>query len=450
MEDSGVLLSLILLTFLIFLNAFFAMSELAIISINTNKMKKRAEEGNKKAKLLLKIIDSPSDFLATIQVGVTLSGFLASAVAAEKFVGILTGYFSFLPLKPDLLGGIILIVITLILSYFTLIFGELVPKRIAMKFPDKIALAIIKIVWFFYLISRPFVIFLAASTNAVLKLFGLNGEDEEEVTEEEILLLVEEGEEKGFIEHRERDMIKNIFEFDDKKVSEVMTHRTDIVAVAIDTSLKDIIKIIDEEGYSRIPVYKDSLDNIIGVLYIKDLLPLLTQESCGENKNIEEYLRQIPFVPETKQCGMLLKQFQEEKIHIAIVVDEHGGTEGLVTMEDLLEVIVGDIEDEHDEEEEEIVALSNGLFVFDAATPVEDVEEYFDCNVFSGDDYDTIGGFMIEELGYIPKKGEKVLAGKGEYILTVLEADSRRILKIQVERKSSITENDGHKDNQSA
>ncbi len=425
---------LVLLVFLILINAFFAMSEIAIISINLNKMKKLAEEGNKNAQLLVKISSNPSNFLATIQVGVTLSGFLASAVASEQFVEIIVPPLSqVISLSEDLLSAITIIIITIALSYFTLVLGELVPKRVALRSPDKIALKVIKIIYLFYLPAKPFVAFLAASTNFILRLLNMHQEVEEDVTEEEILMLVEEGEEKGTIEHRERDMIENIFEFDDKKISEVMTHRTEMIALSIDSSMEEIIRIINEEGYSRIPVYQNNLDNILGVLYIKDLLPLLLQ-SCSIELDLQQYLREIPIVPETKHCAMLLKQFQEDKVHIAIVVDEHGGTEGLVTMEDLLEIIVGDIEDEHDEEEEEVVKISESIFVFEASTPVEEVEDYLQCDVFEGDDYETIGGFVIEALGRIPRQGETIPAGNGAYLLTVLEADNRKILKIQVEK----------------
>ncbi len=436
MDATGVTFSILLLVVLILCNAFFAMSEIAIISIHENKMKKRAESGHKKAKLLLHITDSPSDFLATIQVGVTLSGFLASAVAAERFAGLFVSYLSFLPISLDLLHGIVLIVITLILSYFTLIFGELVPKRVALQYPDKIALSVVTVIWVFYRCAKPFVSLLAASTNGILKLFSIHTDDEEQITEEEILLLVEEGEEKGVIEHREKTMIQNIFEFDDKKVSEVMTHRTEMVTAPAHATVKEIVDITEKEGYSRIPIYQKDFDNIIGVIYIKDLLPLISQ-GHNDTLSIDNHLRSIPFVPETKRCSLLLKQFQEEKIHIAIVVDEHGGTEGLVTMEDLLEVIVGDIEDEHDDEGEDIVALSEGVFIFDAATLIEDVEEYLKCNVFAGDDYDTIGGFMIHTLGRIPRENEKISTPFNEYTLTVLKADSRRIFKIQVEKNQT-------------
>ncbi len=439
---------LVLLVLLILSNAFFAMSEIAIISINTNKIKKIAEEGNKKAQSLLKVTSNPSNFLATIQVGVTLSGFLASAIAAGQFVEVIVPVLTkIIPFSQEVLDAIVLIIITMALSYVTLVFGELVPKRIGLSAPDKIALRVIKPIYLFYLPSKPFVAFLAASTNLILRMLNMHQTIEEEVTEEEILLLVEEGEEKGTIEHRERDMIENIFEFDDKKVSEIMTHRTEMIALSIDSSLEEIIQVIKEEGYSRIPVYQNNLDNIIGVLYIKDLLPLLLQQSNPDKLDLSQYLREIPIVPETKHCAMLLKQFQEEKVHIAIVVDEHGGTEGLVTMEDLLEIIVGDIEDEHDDEEEDVVKISESIFVFEASTPVEEVEEYLQCDAFAGDDYETIGGFVIEALGRIPQQGETIPAG--DYLLTVLEADNRKILKIQVEKnlENDTTETETEENN---
>ncbi|MGI5893688.1 MAG: hemolysin family protein [Candidatus Merdivicinus sp.] len=348
----SVLPSLGLLILLIAFNAFFAMSEIAILSVNSKKIEKMAEEGNKRASLLIRITDDPSDFLSTIQIGITLANLLSSAVAAENFSVYFDRWLSFLPISPALLHSIVLVLLTLILAYITLIFGELTPKRIAMKSPDSIALAVVGVLWPLYKICRPFIIFLTASVNLVLRMLHINPKDEEEkVTEEEIMLMVEAGEEGGSIDHEEKDMIQNIFEFSDQRVSDLMTHRTEVCAVPSDLPLKDLVEIAKQQRYSRIPVYKGGIDDIIGVLHVKDLLPLIPSEN-SDHYTVSDFLRPVLYVPETVHSANLLKQFQEQRRHFAVVVDEYGGTAGVVTMEDLLESIVGEIDDEYDAQKE--------------------------------------------------------------------------------------------------
>ncbi len=430
---SSILLSLLILIVLVLVNAFFAMSEIAIISINANKMKKKAEEGDKKAATLVKITESSSSFLATIQVGVTLSGLLASAVAAERFASMLVEALAFLPIDKNILSGVSLIVITLILSYFTLIFGELVPKRLALRDPEKIAMFVCGIVWKFYRISKPFVKLLAASTNGILRLFGIRSEDDEQdVTEEDILLMVDQGEETGILQENETDMIRNIFEFDDKEVSDVMTHRTSITAADTTASIPEVLTLAQEEGFSRIPIYKDKLDNIIGVVYIKDLIPLL-QNKSESDAQLSDYMRTPIYIPEGKKCSALLKEFQETKVHIAIVIDEHGGTAGLVTMEDLLEAIVGDIEDEYDNESEEIQKVSDDCYLLDGGVYLDDIEDELHIDLFDNTECDTIGGFVLDELGRFPAPGEQVtVPAGGGWMVTVLEMDERRVTRVRL------------------
>lgn len=344
--------SLILLVVLLSLNAYFAMSEIAILSINSKKIERMAEEGNKSASLLLRITDDPSDFLSTIQIGITLANLLSSAVAAENFTVYFDQWLSFLPINPSLLHSIVLVLLTLLLAYVTLIFGELTPKRIAMKSPDELALKVVKVLWVLYKICRPFIRLLTASVNLVLRLLHINPHDEEEkVTEEEIRLMVEAGEEEGTIEEREKDMIENIFELNDRRVSELTTHRTEICAISADSSLQELVEIAQKDRYSRIPVYRDTIDDIIGVILVKDLIPLLNEGSL-DGHQLLDFLRPVIYVPETVSTTNLLKQFQEQKIHMAVVVDEYGGTSGIVTLEDLLESIVGEIDDEYDEQKE--------------------------------------------------------------------------------------------------
>ena len=424
----------ILLIVLILINAFFAMSEIAVISLNDAKLRRMAQNGNKKAKILTNMVGQPSKFLATIQVGVTLSGLLASAVAADTFAEYIVLAFGGTSINPGLIRGISLVVITIILSFFTLVFGELVPKRLAMNSSEKISFAIARPLQIIYTFEKPFVAFLSWSTNLVLKLFGVSAEQEsEEVTEEEIRMMIDVGNENGSIEQTDREMINNIFEFDDRTAEEIMTHRTEMTALPLTASLEECIHTAVETGYSRVPVYDEDLDDIVGILYIKDLLDLVLSSPPFEFK-VENYMRQPLYVPETNRCKVLFKELQEKKVQMAIVVDEYGGTAGLVTMEDLLESIVGNIQDEYDDEEEEVSQLSENVYLMDGLTQLEDVEKLFGIH-FDGDgDYDTIGGYIIDELGYIPAADEHPAVTVGNVSFTVLDVVERRIDKIRVER----------------
>jgi len=292
-EDGGsTIMQLFILVVLILMNAFFAMSEMAIVTLNDNKIKKMAEEGHKKAKKIVNLTKEPSKFLATIQVGVTLAGLLTSAVAAESFAGKITAFLIELGLAIDagLLRGIIVVILTIILSYFTLVFGELVPKRIAMQHPEPIAMAVIGILTVVELLMRPFVKLLTASTNFIIRLMGGNpDEHEEHVTEEEIRMMVDLGEEKGVIDETEKEMIDNIFEFDNTTASEAMTHRKDIVAFDVESTITSVIEKIQEEQFTRFPIYEEDIDNIIGIIHVKDILRKLRE--CGEDCfTIRDYL----------------------------------------------------------------------------------------------------------------------------------------------------------------
>ena len=438
----GLLLSLVILILLVATNAFFAMSEIAIISTNSKKIERLAESGDKKAKHLLDIISSQSGFLATIQVGVTLSGFLSSAVAADKFAGMLADALSFIPISKGIISGVSLVVITLILSYFTLIFGELVPKRVAMKNPEKVALSVAGPVWGFSKAMKFFVSFLAASTNGVLKLMGLGGKDDEEtVTEEDIMMLVDEGEETGAIEQHEKHMIQNILQFDDKDAMDVMTPRTDMVMVSASTTVEETLNLAKEEGFSRIPVYEKDFDDIIGVAYVKDLIDHVLHG--GKDEPIGNTLRKPIYVPETKLCSKLLREFQEEKVHMAIVIDEYGGTSGLVTMEDLLESIVGEIEDETDHEDADIQKISDNTYLVDGGTSIEDVEDVIgiSLNVEENSDSDTVAGWILEQLGSIPKSGDQiVLPVDNGFEIVVQRIEEHRISKVLIRQAATSVE----------
>lgn len=437
MDDPGSLIfNIVLLFLLILVNAFFAMSEIAIISLNDNMIDKQAEDGNKKAQKVKKLTENPSNFLSTIQIGVTLAGFLTSASASTTFASMLTE--AILSISPsmakfsDIISGASVIIITIIMSYFSLVLGELAPKRIGMQKPEKIAFAVVGVLLVVKKVTSPFVKVLSFSTNCVVRLLGFDpNANEEVVTEEEILMMVDVGEEKGVIENLQKEMINNIFEFDDTDVSDVMTHRTDMVAVEDTDSLEDVVNLSIEHGYSRIPVYHEDQDNIIGVIYIKDLLKYVSQ-ALPKDKKPADVMRPAYYVPFSKNCGKLFGEMTEERVQMAVVVDEYGGTAGIVTMEDLVEEIMGNIRDEYDDEEEEIVEESENIFTVDGTAYIEEVNELVGEIIPEGD-YDTLGGFIISQLGFLPKDGEMNEVIYENVKLTVLNVEERRIGKVRVE-----------------
>lgn len=427
---------LILLFVLILCNAFFAASEIAIITLNDAKLFKMAEEGHKKAKQVLALTSDSSRFLATIQVGVTLAGFLTSATAAQTlseplaiwFIGLVPAAAAY----ATLVHGACVVVVTLLISYFSLVLGELVPKRIAMQKPEPIAFAFIGMLRFVAACTKPFVKFLSLSTNLIVRLFGMDPHaDEENVTEEEIRMLVDVGEEKGVIEEVQKDMINNIFEFDDLTAGEVMTPRTDVAAVDIEDSLEEALRIGVDEGYSRLPVYEEDIDHIVGILHIKDLLPYVGRELPKE-VTLRNLLRDTYFIPETKHCGDLFSEMTAKHMQMAVVVDEYGGVAGIVTVEDLLESIVGNMQDEFDDEEEEITQLNETSFVVDGSTAMEELADRLDVDLPEGD-YETVGGFMLQQLGRIPEADEHPQVQFENVLFTVQAMDDRRIDEVHVE-----------------
>lgn len=436
MDDPGsIIFQIVLLFVLILVNAFFAMSEIAIISLNDNMVEKMAEEGNKKAKQIMKLTENPSNFLSTIQIGVTLAGFLTSASASTTFAEMLTdavmAKFSTAPV--GIINGVSVVLITVIMSYFSLVLGELAPKRMAMQKPEAIAYKVVPVLLVVKKFTSPFVKILSLSTNAVVRLFGFDpNADEESVTEEEIRMMVDVGEEKGVIENLQKEMINNIFEFDDIDVSDIMTHRTDMVAVEDTDTLKDVVELSIEHGYSRIPVYHEDQDNIIGIVYIKDLLKYISSDNFPESDSPREYMRDAYYVPFSKSCGSLFDEMTEKRVQMAVVVDEYGGTAGIVTLEDLIEAIVGNIQDEYDNEEEEIVEESENIFTIDGTAYIEEVNELVGDIIPEGD-YDTLGGFLISSLGFLPKNEDKNEIQYENLKFTILNVDERRIGKVRVE-----------------
>lgn len=434
--DGSIILQVIVIIVLIAINAFFAASEIALLQVNDSKMRKLAEDGNKKARKVLKLIENPGKLLSIIQVCVTLSGFLSSAFASDIFAELLTeGIIKIAPetaAYASAIQSVSVVVITIILSYFTLVFGELVPKRVAMKKSEKISLFAAGPLRFTGKIFSPFVKLLTVSVNGILRLMGINpNEEDDDVTEEDIRLIVDEGQEQGVIDADEGEMITNVLEFSDTTVGEVMTPRTEIAGFDSDATFEDVISSECLKRFSRFPVYKESLDDIIGVFHIRSLIGVEDKESF----NIVDYIRKPVFVPESQKLDDVFDKLKDAKNHMAIVLDEFGGTAGIVTMEDILEELVGNIQDEYDEVEEEIndliVKQDDGSYIVDGSAEIADVNDTLETEL-PDEEFNTISGFIIDLLGEIPEVGSEAEVSYENIDFKVIESTEKVITKLSV------------------
>ena len=418
------------LVVLILLNAYFAASEIAFISLNDAKIEKQAKEGNKKAKQIYKMLKNPSKFLATIQIGITLAGFLSSAFASDAFADKLAPMLNnLLPmLGTDTWRTISIILITILLSFFTLVFGELVPKRLAMKYYEKVSFGTIGVIRGISFITAPFVKLLTFSTNVISKIFGVKENEEEIVTEEEIKMMIDEGEEKGTIDQEEKELLNNVFEFNDTTASEIITPRIDIFALKISQDLYEVLDELDDYKYSRIPVYEDTIDNIKGIILIKDILKDLRDK---KKINIKKLIKEVHFVPESVPIDKLFRQLQRNKMQMAIVIDEYGGTAGLVTMEDILEELVGNIFDEHDEEELEYELIDENTYMVNGNISIGDLEKIIGIEISDGD-YETLSGYLLGKLEELPPEGEETIIEDGKLTYKIEEYEDKRIKRVKI------------------
>lgn len=397
---------LLLQLILILLNAFFAATEIALISINEKKVRALADEGDKKAKKLIKIIDDPTKFLSAIQVGITLAGFLGSAFAADNFADKLTGFivstFGVSAAYVGMIDTISVILITLILSYFTLVLGELVPKRIAMKHKEKLANGVCGIMSVITTVLHPVIWFLTASTNLVLRLFGIDpNEKEEAVSEEDIVVMLDAGADEGTLDKDGIEYIKNVFKLERLSAADVMTQRSAVVAIPDDISDKELLAIIEEEGYSRIPVYSETMDKIVGVLHTRNYL--LKRKTPGFK--MEDAFLPPEFVPETIHLDALFKNMQSDRTHMVLVVNEYGHMSGVVTMEDIIEELVGEIWDEQDEAIEPIVEVEENIYHVLSSVSIDEFFEYFSLDKSDEIESTTVNGWLSEVCGNIPEVG---------------------------------------------
>ncbi len=391
---------------LIALNAFFAATEIAVISLNEKKVRALADDGNKKAIKMLKIIEEPTKFLSTIQIGITLAGFLGSAFAADNFAeGLSNSIVTTFHLSADkakIINTVAVVVITLVLSYFTLIFGELVPKRIAMKNKEKLANSVCGIISFLTNILKPIIWFLTISTNAVLRLVGIDPHEKEEpVSEEDIVLMLDAGADEGSLDHDDIEYIKNVFKLDKLTAEDVMTPRKSVISLTEDATDDEILKIIKEENYSRIPVLEDDNDSVVGILHTCDYL----LKRNDKDFSLKSILMPAVFVPESVSLDVLFKDMQTDHNHMAVVVNEYGETSGIVTMEDILEEIVGEIWDERDEEITEFKKVGDNKYRVLCSASLEDFREFFNLEDEEETDVTTVNGWVTEVTDSIPETG---------------------------------------------
>lgn len=397
---------LLLQLILILVNAFFAATEIAVISLNEKKVKAKAEDGDKKAVKMLKMIEEPTRFLSTIQIGITLAGFLGSAFAADNFAEKLSNYairvFGISEAKAGVVNSVSVVVITLILSYFTLVLGELVPKRVAMKHKEKLSEVCCGFISFLAAVLRPIIWLLTVSTNCVLRILGIDPHEKDEaVSEEDIVLMLDAGADEGTINEDDIEYIKNVFKLDKMTAEDVMTPRKSIVSIDNETTDEEILKIIEEEGYSRMPVMDDDNENIIGIFYVRDYLLKRTNKNFKRKSVIQQPI----FVPESIHLDVLFKDMQKERFHLAVVVNEYGEVSGIVTMEDILEELVGEIWDELDEEVQQFTMVDENNYIVMTNVLVEEFKEYFDLENDIETDATTINGLITEIADSIPEIG---------------------------------------------
>ncbi len=421
-------LEIVLIVVLILVNGFFAAAEISLVSARRTRLRALANKGDANAKRVLQLQEDPGKFLATVQVAITLVGTLAGVLGGATVVQELEARLA-APIS-GVTKTIAIGLVALSISFLSLLFGELLPKMLALLHPERFAMRVARPVQMFYLATLPAVKLLTASSRAILKLLGFREEAKAPlVTEEEIKLLVSEGSRLGIFEKMEEVMIHSIFQFSDTPVKKAMTPRTDIIAIEISSPREKLLQFVAEEGYSRIPVYNGDLDHIAGIIHTKDIINLLLN---AELVILEDILRPPYFVPETKKVRELLADFQKKQIHMAIALDEYGGTAGLITLEDIIEEIVGEIQDEYDAEREEILQTEGERAVVSARIRPEKFNATFGASLPT-EEYETLGGFLIDHLGRIPSVEEKIAYGDFEF--TVKEKRGHRLLTLEVGRK---------------
>jgi putative hemolysin len=430
------LVELLVIILLTLLEGFFVAGEIALVSIRRSRVEQLVDEGRPGARRVRRLLDEPGRFLAVSQLGLTVIGFFASAYAAVSLVSYLADALRSLGMDSGTADGLALVIVTVLLALFTIVFAELVPKTLALAYAERVAIALSLPIEFLARALSPLIRLLTGITSAIAGIFGAHATAEAQITAEELRLIVERGGEQGVLEAEEEQMINAVIELGSRRVHEVMIPRIDIAAMSATATFDEAISAFVDEGHSRVPVYEESVDEIVGILYAKDLLPFL-RSSSGPRPELRTLLRTPVYVPESMTVDDLLHEFQRRKVHIAIVLDEYGGTAGLVTIEDLLEEIVGEIQDEYDTEEPMVVRLSDEEARIDGRASIDELSELFDTNIEFEDEaeYDTIGGLIYHRIGGIPSPGDRVEVDG--LTLTVESTDGRRVGKVLVVRNAT-------------
>ena len=437
-----IIFDLLLLLFFTLLNAYFAGAEMAVVSVNKNRIRSLAEDGNKKAKVIEGLFEDSTKFLSTIQVAITFAGFYSSASAASSISPVLADWMHSVGIPYS--GQIAHNGVTLILMFFNLVFGELVPKRIALQKAEAFCMMTVMPIHYISIILTPFTKLLSFSTKLVLRILHMKTEDQEEaVTEEEIKALLKMGNESGTFDDDEREMIDSVFKFDERTAKEIMVPRRDVFTIDIEDSFESQIDEILQTRHSRIPVYEESIDNIIGVLHVKDVMIELRKNALEEG-DIRRMLHKPFFVPETKDADELFRSMQETRHHMAILVDEYGGFSGIVTIEDLVEEIMGDINEEYEEVVPDIQAVSEDEYLLDGGILIDDLNEELGLKLET-ENYDTLSGYLIEKLGHIPEKDDRDTVFSDNLVFTVEEVRDNRITKARLKIEPAAAEEDGER-----
>ena len=428
-DATNVMMQLLILVILTLINAFFSGAEMALVSVNKSRINMLAEEGNKKAKQILNLLNEPTKLLSTIQVAITLSGFFASATAATGLSEKMADSLAFLHISYT--QQISFVLVTVLLSFFTLVYGELVPKRVALQKAEWFSMFSVGIVIFVSKVASPFIKLLTFFTNLTLKILGMKAENlEERISKEEIQSMIEQGKEQGVFNNIEHDMINSIFEFDNKLAREIMTPRINVFAIDISEPKEAYFEELFKTKYSRIPVYEEEIDNIIGVLNIKDLLREARRVGFDQ-VDIKSILNKPYLVPESKNIDELFKEMQYQKKYFAILINEYGEFSGVVTIEDLVEEVMGDIEDEYDKKGPQIKKLDDNTYLIDGLVTIDQINDKLDTDIDS-ENYDTISGFLIDELGYIPSEGDTKKIEYKNLVFELVSIKEKRIDKLKL------------------
>jgi putative hemolysin len=436
---SDLILQLLVVVVLVLLEAFFVAAEIALVTLRRTRADQLAEEGRRGARTVRRLTDDPTRFLAVVQIGVTFVGFLSSAFAAIVFADPLGKWLGQLSVPQGISDAIAVVLVTILLAAYTIVFGELVPKSLALAHTDRAALSLAGPIDVIGRLLSPIVGLLTWTTRHVAR--GLGGEitaRQAQISSEELRMIVERGGEQGLLEAEEEQMISAVIELGERKVHEIMVPRTEMTALPITATIDEVIDTFIREGHSRVPVYRKTVDQVVGVLYAKDLLPFL--KSGGQKPDLHKLLRTPLYVPESMSIDDLLHKIQGRKVHLAIVLDEYGGTAGMVTIEDLLEEIVGEIQDEYDVEEPMTVRLSDDQARLDGRASVDDLGELFDVDLADledADEYDTVGGLIYHRIGGVPRPGDQVELTEQNLTLTVEVTDGRRVGKVLAVRHAT-------------